>query len=138
MSKETDEEKRARGFSVFLDGPEAHGIDVPKTITGEQRAVTIARTYLWTKLQWVVLALVSSGGFAGIWKGWDKLSMFNEANAQQKVVVENTKVRLDAHLIQDAEDKREYRRDMKALYDAVVNKKKSKRLEKIDAGTEEE
>lgn len=106
--------------------------------SGVHRIKQLANVAISTKLQWgaiatVVAALVGFG--PGVWKTLTELNM---AYAQTRVVAEDTKRELDAHLIKDAADKQDQKKDMKALYDAVTKHKRSKRLEKIDAGTDED
>lgn len=125
-------------FDRFLDTPpemEDHG---PETPSGVHRVKQLANVAFSTKLQWgaivaVVSAIISFGP-----KVWTTLTELNTAYAQDHVLTEANRRDLDAHLKQDAIDKQDQKKDMKALYDAVTKHKRSKRLERIDAGPDED
>ena len=107
----------------------------------EEKTKKIDNTSLSTKIQWGVIGAVglALAGFVA----WALITLgtISDAQAQSRSTTRD----FNLHMTTDVADKilinqrfDEQRKDTKALYDAVMTRKKQKRLEQMDAGEEGE
>lgn len=101
----------------------------------------MSRVDLWTKIQWGAIGAVGLTLCGFVLWALTTLASINTAMAQEQATTHANDRDLQLHLVKDNADKvvifnmfEEQRKDSKALYEAVMSRKRQARLESRDGG----